>query len=233
MTFKLLVRSVAASHGLYATFMPKPIFGINGSGMHTNQSLMKDGKSVFADEAAPLGLSETAMNYIAGLMKHMRAIALVTNPLVNSYKRLVPGYEAPVYIAWSARNRSPLIRIPASRGMGTRVELRCPDPACNPYLALALMLRAGLEGIKNKMTPPPQVEKNIFKMTADERAAEGIDSLPGNLEEAIACFKSDAFVRDVLGDHIFTKYLEAKIDEWDTYRKQVHQWEIDEYLSKI
>jgi glutamine synthetase len=233
MTFKLIVRSVAATHGLYATFMPKPIFGINGSGMHTNQSLVKDGKNAFVDESKPLGMSETSMSYIAGLMKHMRAIALVTNPLVNSYKRLVPGYEAPVYIAWSARNRSPLIRIPASRGMSTRIELRCPDPACNPYLALALMLRAGLEGIKNKMTPPPQVDKNIFKMTAAEREAEGIGSLPGNLGEAIECFKQDAFVRDVLGDHVYTKYLDAKIEEWDAYRKQVHQWEIDEYLAKI
>ncbi len=233
MTFKLVVKTIAQKHGLYASFMPKPIFGINGSGMHANQSLSKDGVNAFFDETDELQLSPDAYSYIAGLMQNVKAIAAVTNPLVNSYKRLVPGYEAPVYIAWSAKNRSPLIRIPAARGAGTRVELRCPDPSCNPYLAIALMLAAGLKGIKEKLTPPPAVNKNIFAMTADERAAEGIGNLPGSLMDAVDEMKANPLVREVLGDHVFDLYTAEKENEWNKYRLTVHQWELDNYLAKF
>jgi len=233
MTFKLVVKTIAQKHGLYATFMPKPIFGINGSGMHANQSLSKNGVNAFFDETDALQLSADAYSYIAGLMQNVKSIAAVTNPLVNSYKRLVPGYEAPVYIAWSAKNRSPLIRIPAARGAGTRVELRCPDPSCNPYLALALMLAAGLKGIKDKLTPPAPVNKNIFAMTADERAAEGIENLPGSLMEAVDEMKANPLVREVLGDHVFDLYTAEKENEWNQYRLTVHQWELDNYLAKF
>lgn len=233
-TFKLVVKTIAQRHGLHATFMPKPIFGINGSGMHTNMSLawVSDGKNAFLDPNDKLQLSKEAYYFIGGLMKHAREFALVTNPLVNSYKRLVPGYEAPVYIAWSPRNRSPLIRVPAKRGQATRVELRCPDPSANPYLAFAAVLAAGLDGIKNKIEPPEPVEENIFIMSEEERAQRGIGSLPGSLEEAIKEFENSALMRETLGDHIFEKYLEAKKLEWDDYRTKVHQWEIDSYLTK-
>lgn len=233
-TFKLVVKTIAQRHGLHATFMPKPIFGINGSGMHTNMSLARvsDGKNAFLDPNDKLQLSKEAYYFIGGLMKHAREFALVTNPLVNSYKRLVPGYEAPVYIAWSPRNRSPLIRVPAKRGQATRVELRCPDPSANPYLAFAAVLAAGLDGIKNKIEPPEPVEENIFIMSEEERAKRGIGSLPGSLEEAIKEFENSALMRETLGDHIFEKYLEAKKLEWDDYRTKVHQWEIDSYLTK-
>lgn len=232
LTFKLVVKTIAQRHGLHATFMPKPIFGINGSGMHTNASLFKDGKNAFYDENDPQQLSKDAYWFIGGLMKHMRSIAAVTNPIVNSYKRLVPGYEAPVYIAWSARNRSPLIRIPAARGASTRVELRCPDPTCNPYLALAAILTAGLDGIKNKIQPPPSTDKNIFQMTEEQRAGEGIAALPGSLKEAVDELQKSALAKEVLGDHIFEKYVEAKNDEWDDYRTKVSKWETDQYLTK-
>lgn len=233
-TFKLVVKTIAQRHGLHATFMPKPIFGINGSGMHTNMSLARvsDGKNAFLDPNDKLQLSKEAYYFIGGLMKHAREFALVTNPLVNSYKRLVPGYEAPVYIAWSPRNRSPLIRVPAKRGQATRVELRNPDPSANPYLAFAAVLAAGLDGIKNKIEPPEPVEENIFIMSEEERAQRGIGSLPGSLEEAIKEFENSALMRETLGDHIFEKYLEAKKLEWDDYRTKVHQWEIDSYLTK-
>lgn len=232
LTFKLVVKTIAQRHGLHATFMPKPIFGINGSGMHTNTSLFKNGKNAFYDESSPLQLSEDAYWFIGGLMKNMRSITVVTNPIVNSYKRLVPGYEAPVYIAWSARNRSPLIRIPAARGAATRVELRCPDPSCNPYLALASILSAGLDGIENKIMPPAPTDKNIFDMTEEERSQEGIGSLPGNLKEAIDELEQSAFAREVLGDHIFTKFIEAKNEEWNDYKTKVNKWELDQYLTK-
>jgi glutamine synthetase len=232
LTFKLVVKTIAQRHGLHATFMPKPVFGINGSGMHTNASLFKNGKNVFYDENGSLQLSQEAYWFIGGLMKHMRSIAAVTNPLVNSYKRLVPGYEAPVYVAWSARNRSPLIRIPAARGASTRVELRCPDPSCNPYLALAAILTAGLDGIKNKIQPPPSIDKNIFQMTEEQRRNEGITALPGSLKEAINELQKSELAREVLGAHIFEKYIEAKTDEWDEYRTKVSKWETDQYLTK-
>lgn len=232
MTFKMVVKTIAQRNGLHATFMPKPIFGINGSGMHTNTSLFKDGKNAFFDEKDPLQLSQDAYWFIGGLLKNMKSIAAITNPIVNSYKRLVPGYEAPVYLAWSGRNRSPLIRIPAARGEATRVELRCPDPACNPYLAIAAVLSAGLDGIENMIQAPAPTDKNIFEMTEEERVKEGIEALPGSLEEAIKEMKKSELVRQVLGDHIFYKYIEAKTTEWDEYRTKVSKWEIDQYLPK-
>ncbi|MBL4902004.1 MAG: type I glutamate--ammonia ligase [Desulfocapsa sp.] len=231
-TFKWVVKSVAARYGLYATFMPKPIFGINGSGMHTNQSLFNaDGTNAFFEEDAPLQLSEVAYQYIAGALKNARGFAAVTNPLVNSYKRLVPGYEAPVYAAWSASNRSALVRIPASRGLSTRTEIRCPDPTCNPYLALAMMLNSGLDGVKNKLTPPPSVDKDIFKMSPAEMEEVGIKVMPGSLKEAIEELKKNPIAEATLGSHIFNKYIEAKEDEWDRYRTAVTDWELEEYLD--
>jgi len=231
-TFKWVVKTIAKNYGLHATFMPKPIFGINGSGMHTNQSLFNlDGTNAFFDESDPLQLSEVAYQYIAGALKNARGFAAVTNPLVNSYKRLVPGYEAPVYSAWSASNRSALIRIPAARGMSTRTEIRCPDPTCNPYLAFAMMLNSGLDGVKNKLAPPPSVDKDIFEMNSDQMAAENISVLPANLKEAIDEFGANPISKETLGPHIFGKYIEAKNKEWNSFRTSVSQWELDEYLA--
>ncbi len=233
MTFKLTVKTIAKRHGLYATFMPKPKIGIDGSGMHVNMSLAaEDGTNVFEDKQDKLGLSQDAYHFIAGLLEHARGMAAVTNPLINSYKRLVPGYEAPVYIAWSVTNRSPLVRIPASHGNGTRVELRNPDPSANPYLVLALCLAAGLDGIKRKLPLPERVDRNIFEMTEDERQKTGIRTLPENLYEAVQCMKQDPLVCSVLGEHIVNKYTEAKLKEWDEYRTQVSQWELEQYLYK-
>ncbi|WP_027431890.1 type I glutamate--ammonia ligase [Lachnospira multipara] len=233
MTFKLAVKTIARRHGLYATFMPKPQEGINGSGMHINMSLAtKDGKNIFADDTDPNGLSKEAYHFIAGILKHAKGMAAITNPIVNSYKRLVPGYEAPVYIAWSSTNRSPLIRIPAVNGSGTRVELRNPDPAANPYLVIACCLAAGLDGIKNKLEVPKGVGRNLYEMTEEERAKEGIDELPENLYEALKCLKEDKFICSVLGEHITNKYIEAKLSEWKAYKEQVTKWEVDEYLYK-
>jgi glutamine synthetase len=231
-TFKMVVKAIAKKHGLHATFMPKPIFGINGSGMHTNMSLMKDGKNVFFDEKDELQLSQTAYHFIGGIIKNMRSMALMTNPIVNSYKRLVPGYEAPVYIAWSCKNRSPLIRIPGARGASTRVELRCPDPSSNPYFVLTACLAAGLDGIKNKIQPPAKVEENLFRLSKDKRAAMGIADLPGNLEHAIVEFQKSDLMREAFGMHIYDSYIKAKNKEWSEYISKVHQWEIDEYLTR-
>jgi len=230
-TFRFVVRTIAQQHGLHATFMPKPIHGIAGSGMHVNQSLFKDGRNVFYDPEGPLQLSQEAYHYIAGLMKHARAFTAITNPTVNSYKRLVPGYEAPCYIAWSGNNRSPLIRIPAKRGPSTRVELRSPDPSANPYLALAVQLKAGLDGIKNKLLPPVAVDLNIYHMTEQEREDKHIYSLPGSLIEALEEMSKSELVKEALGEHIFTRYLEVKKNEWERYRTTVHQWELDTYLQ--
>ncbi|MFZ5590501.1 MAG: type I glutamate--ammonia ligase [Bacillota bacterium] len=232
-TFKFVVRTIAQRHGLHATFMPKPIFGIAGSGMHLNQSLMKNGTNCFYDPDAPMQLSQEALCYIGGLMRHIPAITAITNPTVNSYKRLVSGYEAPVYVAWSARNRSPLIRVPAKRGQSTRIELRSPDPSCNPYLALAVCLRAGLDGIKNRIMPPPPCDRNIYEMTAAEREELGIGSLPADLDQAMRALEQDEVVRDALGPHVYERFMAAKRIEWDRYRIQVHPWEIEEYLSKF
>lgn len=230
-TFKSIVKMVAQNHGLHATFMPKPIFGINGSGMHINMSLFKDGKNAFFDESGNLQLSKDAYYFIGGIMSHAREICAITNPLVNSYKRLVPGYEAPVYIAWSARNRSPLIRIPASRGLATRLEFRSPDPSANPYLALAACLLAGLDGIKNKIEPPEPTDKNIFDMTAEEREKEQIYNLPGSLEEAVNEMERSSLVKEILGEHIFERFISAKKIECENYNLQIHKWELDEYLQ--
>lgn len=232
MTFKLAVKTIAKRHGLCATFMPKPVYGVNGSGMHTNMSLSKDGRNLFADENDPLGLSREAYNFIAGIMEHIKGMTAITNPLVNSYKRLVPGFEAPVYIAWSATNRSPLIRIPAGRGEGTRIELRSPDPSCNPYLTLAVCLAAGLDGIKRNLNPQKAVDYNIFHMTDEERKKAGIQSLPGTLLEAIEALEQDEFIKNVLGEHIAANYIKAKKAEWLSYRSQVTEWEINQYLIR-
>jgi glutamine synthetase len=233
MTFKLTVKTIAKRHGLYATFMPKPKQGINGSGMHINMSLAKKGKNIFADKKDPLGLSEDAYHFIAGLMEHCNGMAAITNPLVNSYKRLVPGYEAPVYIAWSATNRSPLIRIPATQGEGTRVELRNPDPAANPYLVMAACLAAGLDGIRRKLPVAKSVDCNIFEMTDNQRRRAGIKTLPENLYDAVMCMKKDKVICDALGEHVVSKYAEAKLKEWEEYRTYVSQWELEEYLAKF
>lgn len=231
-TFKMAARTIARRHGMHATFMPKPKSGVSGSGMHINMSLRKDGKNIFYDSTKPNKLSEEANQFIAGLMYHISSMVAITNPLVNSYKRLVPGFEAPVYIAWSETNRSPLIRIPAPRGEGTRVELRSPDPTANPYLALAVCLAAGLDGIKNKMVPPASVDKNIFLMTEEEKKKLGIRSLPGSLGEALDAFESSDLIKNVLGTHMFENYLRIKKEEWRQYRSQVATWELEQYLDR-
>lgn len=233
MTFKLAVKTIAKRHGLHATFMPKPLFGVNGSGMHINMSLSKDGKNIFDDPSDKLGLSQEAYYFIGGIMKHMKAMTAVMNPLVNSYKRLVPGYEAPVYMAWSVTNRSPLIRIPAARGAGTRIELRNPDSSANPYLALSACLFAGIDGIKNKIEPPKSVDCNIFNLSEQEKKELGIEALPETLEQAVLEMEKDNFIREKLGKHISDKYLEAKKEEWNQYRSQVTAWEIDQYLYRV
>ena len=231
-TFKYVVKSSAQRHGLYATFMPKPLHGVNGSGMHINISLIKDGKNAFHNEEDELGLSSVAYNFIGGVLKHIKEICPITNPLVNSYKRLVPDYEAPVYIAWSAKNRSPLIRVPSAREEGTRIELRSPDPSSNPYLVLACLLLAGLEGIKYNLEPPKCIDKNIFDLNREERKRENIESLPESLHEAVAYMQKSDLVKEALGKNTFEYYIRAKEVEWDNYRTQVHQWEITSYLSK-
>ena len=233
MTFKLAVRTIAKRHGLFASFMPKPKQGVSGSGMHINMSLSKDGKNIFDDPSGELGLSKEAYYFIGGIMKHIKGMTAITNPLVNSYKRLVPGYEAPIYIAWSATNRSPLIRIPSTRGEGTRVELRSPDPSANPYLALAVCLAAGLDGIRNQTMPPKGVQGNVFELTPEDKERLAIDSIPADLHEAVEEFKKDELIQSVLGEHISREFVEAKEAEWTQYRAQVTPWEIEEYLYKI
>jgi glutamine synthetase len=233
MTFKLAVKTIAKRHGLHATFMPKPKYGVNGSGMHINMSLTKDGKNVFADPNDPEGLSQEAYWFIGGLMKHMKGITAITNPLVNSYKRLVPGYEAPVYIAWSGTNRSPLIRIPASREENTRVELRSPDPTANPYLAIALCLAAGLDGIKNQVQPPASVNQNIYEMSKSDKKAADIQTLPTNLQDALRELEKDDFIMQVLGEKTAETYIHAKRAEWQQYTQQVAAWELEQYLYKF
>jgi glutamine synthetase len=230
-TFRFMVKNVARINGVHATFMPKPIFGKNGSGMHTHQSLFRDKGNVFYDPVGPWELSEACLHYIGGLLRHAKNFCAVTNPLVNSYKRLVPGYEAPTNIAWSLKNRSPLVRVPAARGASTRVELRMPDPSCNPYLAFAVMLRAGLDGIEQQIDPGPPVNKNINTMSQRERRHLRIDELPTNLSEALDALERDDLIKDTLGEHIWTHFLEAKREEWFEYIKQVTPWERDRYLS--
>jgi glutamine synthetase len=233
MTYRLTVKEIAAAHGVYATFMPKPIFGVNGSGMHVHQSLFKGSKNAFFDANDATNLSPVAKAYIAGLLSHIKEIALVTNQWVNSYKRLVPGYEAPVYICWSRRNRSAMVRVPLykpGKENATRVELRNPDPACNPYLAFAAMLAAGLDGIEKGMTLPPEASNNIYEMTQDERDAAGIGSLPGDLYEAIKAFDESSFVREALGDHVCDFLIRNKVEEWDQYKMLVTPYELENYL---
>ena len=231
-TFKLVVRKIAFEFNLHATFMPKPLPEEAGSGMHTHQSLFRDGKNSFFDKDGELQLSAAAHGYVAGLLAHARGMCAITNPLVNSYKRLVPGFEAPTSIVWSERNRSPLVRVPAQRGEDTRVELRMPDPSCNPYLAFTVMLAAGLEGLASAAEPGPPVNKNIFTMSHRERRRLRIDELPDNLSAALAAMKKDPLIRDALGDHIYQHFVEAKSKAWDDYNATVHPWEVERYLAR-
>lgn len=232
-TYKYVVKSVAQKFGLHATFMPKPVFGINGSGMHVNMSLFKGNVNAFYNEDDKIQLSETAYQFIAGIMANIKNIVAVTNPLVNSYKRLVPGYEAPCYIAWSASNRSALIRIPAKKGLATRVELRCPDPSANPYLAFAAIAAAGLDGVNKGLSPVSSVDADIFHMSDETRAELGIENLPGSLADAVAALEEGQIGREVLGEHVFNEYTAFKMAEWDSYRTAVHTWEVDNYQAKF
>ncbi|MEN6610582.1 MAG: type I glutamate--ammonia ligase [Methanoregulaceae archaeon] len=231
-TFKFATKTIALKRGLHATFMAKPIGGINGSGMHTHASLSKNGKNAFYDAKAPRQLSDTAMYYIGGLLKHAKAITRIANPTINSYRRLVPGYEAPCYISWSATNRSALIRVPAARGNSTRAEFRSPDPMCNPYLTFAAMLAAGLDGIKNKIEPPESTDVNIYHLSAAERRKLGIEMLPGSLMEAQEYLMKDSILTKMLGPHVMAGLTEMAQAETDAFRLTVHPWEIDRYLAK-
>ena len=230
-TFKLVVKTVARKYNLHATFMPKPLDGINGSGMHLNMSLFNKEGNAFYDEKGELQLSQKAYWFLGGLLKHARSYTAVCNPIVNSYKRLVPGYEAPVYVAWSGSNRSPLIRVPSSKGLSTRFEVRSVDPSANPYLAIAAVLEAGLDGIRNQIEPDDSVDRNIYRMNVQERHEEHIQDLPSTLHNALKEFEKDDVMRKVLGDHIFQSFLEAKKLEWASYRQEVTQWERDQYLE--
>lgn len=232
MTFKLVVKTIAQRHGLHATFMPKPIYGIAGSGMHINQSLSKGGRNAFYDGEDPLSLSQEAYYYIGGLMAHAKGMAAITNPLINSYKRLVSGFEAPVYVAWATRNRSPLIRIPAARGQATRVELRNPDPSCNPYLAMACVLGAGLDGIRNKLLPPEPMECNLYEMSEAELAQAGVTKLPEDIAQAVDALRQDEVIMRVLGPHTGRCLPQAQLAQWDQYRIRVYDWELAEYLVR-
>jgi len=231
MTLKLTGKTIALKHNLHVTFMPKPIFGINGSGMHTHLSLFKNDNNIFYNPKSKYQLSQEALYFIGGLLKHAKGFTAITNPLVNSYKRLTPGYEAPVYIAWSERNRSPLVRVPAARGVGTRAELRSPDPSCNPYLAFAVIIKAGIDGIKNKIDPGEPVSQNIYTMSKEEKKSLGIENLPSTLKEALLELDKDEVIKSALTTHIFENYVDAKKEEWESYRMQVHQWELDKYLT--
>ncbi len=230
--FRHVVRRVALRHNLHASFMPKPLYGVNGSGMHTHQSLFtRDGRNAFDDPDGAHGLSDTARHYIGGILKHAKAICAVTNPTVNSFKRLVPGYEAPTNIAWSEQNRSPLARVPARRGVGARVEIRMPDPSCNPYLAFAVMLAAGLHGIEERIDPGPPVNKDIFTMSEREKRRLRIDSLPADLYQAVRALQKDKVVIDAMGEHIANHFIAGKLQDWKEYISVVHPWEVDRYLS--
>lgn len=232
-TFKLVVKNVARRHGLHATFMPKPVEGINGSGMHVNCSLVtKNGENAFFDDTTPNKLSETANKWISGILAHAKGFCLITNPIVNSYKRIVPGFEAPCYISWSDSNRSTMIRIPAARGKKTRTEVRSVDVAANPYLALAAILRAGLDGIDGNCKSVAPIYDNLYKCTDEERKSMGVDSLPANLYDAVNEFKADPLMIEAMGPHITEKIVEAKTQEWNEYRKYVSKWEIDRYIYR-
>jgi glutamine synthetase len=234
MTYRFVVKEVALKHGIHATFMPKPLFGENGSGMHVHQSLFLGERNAFFDPKDPYHLSATARHYIAGLLRHSREITAITNQWVNSYKRLVPGYEAPVYICWGQKNRSALVRVPAykpGKEKATRAEMRSPDPACNPYLAFSVMVAAGLAGIEGRYELAPPVERDVFRLTPEERRELSIGELPGSLFEAVQCTEGSALVREALGDHIFESFIQNKKMEWDKYRTHVSQYELDAYLS--
>ncbi len=232
-TFKFVTKTIARMNNLHASFMPKPVFGINGSGMHTNISLFKGGKNAFYDESKDMEVSDTLRYFIGGLKKHVKSFTAVTNPIVNSYKRIVPGYEAPVYIAWSGANRSSMIRIPAARGMSTRIELRSPDPSCNPYLSFAVILMAGLDGVDNKIDPGEPTTLNLFHLDEEERKKHGIESLPGDLKEALDYLETDSIIQKALGEHVYTDFMRLGRAEWDAYRISVHPWELDRYLNTI
>ena len=232
-TFKIVVKNVARRHGYHATFMPKPIQGINGSGMHTNCSLSTDGKNLFYDPTTDNQLSDTALKFIAGVMKHAQEFALLTNPTVNSYKRLVPGYEAPCYISWSDANRSTMVRIPAARGNATRIEVRSVDPSANPYLAMSGLLASGLEGIKHELNSLTPVKKNLFKMSDAERKRLGIKNLPESLKDAIESFSTSSLMKETVGDFLYAKLIEAKTREWDEYKVRITPYELEKYLPII
>jgi glutamine synthetase len=234
MTYRIVVKEIANQHGAYATFMPKPLFGENGSGMHTHQSLFSDGSNAFFDSDDQHHLSGAAKSYIAGLLRHAREISALFAPNVNSYKRLVPGYEAPVYCAWSQRNRSALVRVPVyhpGKEQATRCELRCPDPSCNPYLAFAVMLAAGMDGIARELPLPEPVEENLYHFTDEDLERRNIPTLPATLGEAVAEMKADPLIRGALGDHVFERLTDAQQSEWDDFRRYVSQWERDRYLE--
>ncbi len=231
-TFRDVVKNIAKKHGLYATFMPKPFTKENGSAMHFNQSIFVDGENIFADPGAEHGLSETALYYLGGLLKHAKGMTAITNPIVNSYKRLKPGFEAPTHIAWSTSNRSTLVRVPGRRGKATRLELRSPDPIANPYLAFAVSIKAGLDGIKNKITPPDPIEEDIKCLTPRQRDDLNLDHLPRDLYGALKEMKKDPLIKEAIGGHCYDKFLEGKHQEWDEYAKQVHNWELDNYMKK-
>ncbi|MFG6118344.1 type I glutamate--ammonia ligase [Thalassobacillus sp. B23F22_16] len=230
-TFKLVVKTIARKHGLHATFMPKPLFGVNGSGMHANMSLFKGKQNAFYDTEGELELSEVAYQFTAGIIKHATNFTAITNPTVNSYKRLVPGYEAPCYVAWSGQNRSPLVRVPTSRGLSTRIEVRSVDPAANPYLAMAVLLAAGLDGVEHKLEAPKPVDRNIYVMNKAEREKNGVQDLPATLYDALELLKKDDILVKALGEHCFEHFIEAKEIEWDMFRTQVHPWEREQYIS--
>ncbi|MCX8094580.1 MAG: type I glutamate--ammonia ligase [Caldisericia bacterium] len=230
-TFKLVTKTIALKYGLHATFMPKPVFGINGSGMHTHLSLFKNGENIFYDKNGKYELSKEALYFIGGILKHAKGITFIANPTVNSYKRIVPGYEAPVYISWALRNRSALIRIPAATGIARRIEFRSPDPSCNPYLAFAVILAAGIDGIKNKIDPGEPTNIDIYTISDEERKKLGIESLPGSLMEAMDEFLKDDVLKNALSEHVIEKLIEAKKEEWDSFRIHITDWEIDRYLE--
>ncbi|HLB69449.1 MAG: type I glutamate--ammonia ligase [Candidatus Methanoperedens sp.] len=232
-TFKFVTRTIALQNNLHVSFMPKPIFGINGSGMHTNISLFKGNGNAFYDESKEMEISDTLRYFIGGLKRHVKSFTAVTNPIVNSYKRIVPGYEAPVYIAWSGANRSSLMRIPAARGMSTRIELRSPDPSCNPYLAFAVILMSGLDGVDNQIDPGEPTTLNLFHLNEDGRRNMGIESLPGSLKDALDYLETDSIIQDALGEHVYKDFMRLGRAEWDAYRISVHDWELNRYLNTV
>lgn len=233
MTFKTIVRIIAQRHGLHATFMPKPISGLAGSGLHINQALFKNDINVFYDPKDKIQLSKEAYFYMGGLLKHSRAFTAITNPIINSYKRLISGYDAPSYITWSSRNSSSLIKVPASRGQSTMLELRSPDSSCNPYLALAAILKSGLDGINNSILPPPSIDRNVYEMDVLDRIENNVAGLPESLEDALSCLREDDDLRNVLGEYVYSRFVEAKLIEWQEYIKTVSPWEIEQYLTKF